>query len=58
MFNDGPMLMKYQLKDDSWVYEELQDTIWSSGPCIFTKLVNDKGEDLFVWTKREIEEYI
>ena len=38
MFDDGPALHKYQLKDDTWVYEYIQASPWSSGPCIFIAL--------------------
>lgn len=52
-------LKKYLLKDGSWIYEYVQDIVWSSGPMYFLAL---ETEDLSViktslWTKEEIEEH-
>lgn len=49
MFDDGPPLYKYQLKDGSWVCEFVQSCPWSSGPMIFlalTRVVNESIEVL------------
>lgn len=54
MFGDGPELYKYQLKDDSWVYEKVQAVPWSSGPCIFLMLVDQNNKPLFKWSDDEI----
>ena len=54
MFNDGPELYEYNLKDGSMVREVVQNCPWSSGPCIFLKLVDEKGCDLFVWSDEDI----
>jgi hypothetical protein len=53
MFDDGPVLHAYTLKDGRVVREVVQATPWSSGPCIFLKLM-DGDKDLFVWTEEEI----
>lgn len=55
MFEDGPSLLKYYLKDGSTVKEVIQAVPWSSGPCIFMCL-KDKEENLFFkWPISEIE---
>jgi hypothetical protein len=58
MFEDGPSLLEYSLKDGRVVREEHQATQWSSGPCIFLKLteVTENGGtvDLFTWPQAEI----
>ena len=59
MFDDGPILRKYQLVDDSWVYEFIQADPWSSGPCIFLALSRDpEGNDPInetLWDEEEIK---
>ena len=56
MFNDGPQLMEYTLKDGRILQEVEQETVWSSGPCIFSALKDQTaGEILFKWSKEEIE---
>lgn len=56
MFDDGPILLAYELKDGSVVVEEEQLTVWSSGPNIFLKLCTSEGEELFTWSEEEMEE--
>lgn len=57
MFDDGPKLMRYYLKDGRRVIEEIQSAPWSSGPNIFLKLVDEKTQEtLFHWTDEEIED--
>lgn len=55
MFDDGPNLYKYFLKDGSAVKEIIQAIPWSSGPCIFMCLEDEKGTRLFEWPISEIE---
>jgi len=55
MFDDGPELLEYTLQDNSVVREVVQAAPWSSGPCIFLKLVDIDGKDRFVWPKKEID---
>lgn len=61
MFDDGPELYRYKLSDGTEALEVVQGTLWSSGPCIFLKLVvvKDDGEIVkeFCWKTEEIEEY-
>lgn len=51
MFDDGPMLNKYQLKDDSWAYEYVQEVIWSSGPMIYLSIQDHPELD---WSQEEL----
>ena len=59
MFNDGPELNKFLLKDGRWVYEVIQAVPWSSGPCIFTTLSTSESlEDALAdlsWSQKEID---
>ena len=55
MFNDGPDLNEYELDNGKTVKEVVQASPWSSGPCIFLKLVDDEGKDMFVWDEKDIE---
>ena len=55
MFDDGPDLYEYELMDGKKVREVVQVTNWSSGPCIFLKLVDEKSNDLFTWNKEDIQ---
>lgn len=54
MFEDGPNLLCYTLKDGNKVYEEIQTTPWSSGPCIFLRLVDEDKKILFEWDDEKI----
>jgi hypothetical protein len=66
MFDDGPSLFKYQLKDDTWIYEYVQACPWSSGPMIFTALawepvknpyhIPDKIIQETLWSEQEINQ--
>ena len=60
MFDDGPELCKYKLKDNSWVYEYVQDAPWASGPVIFLALRWEDGTPVkeSVWKKSEISKYL
>jgi len=63
MFDDEAHdLIEYELKDGTIVRQVIQAVPWSSGPCIFLKLVkvNDDGSynNLFEWSKEEIEQSI
>ena len=55
MFDDGPKLRQYILKDKKKVREEIQACPWSSGPCIFLMLVDENKKTLFKWNKKEID---
>ena len=54
MFNDGPYLHKYSLKNKKVAYEVIQATPWSSGPCIFLCLEID-NKRMFKWSQKEID---
>lgn len=55
MFDDGPELYEYTLQNGKKVREVVQAAPWSSGPCIFLKLVDvEAGKDLFMWTDKDI----
>ena len=56
MFNDGPTLIEYILKDGSIVREVVQSSMWSSGPCIFLSLEKDDGEILFEWSAEDVND--
>lgn len=49
MFDDGPDLTEYKLKDGSMVREVVQAVPWSSGPCIFLCLEDSDGNKMFEW---------
>ena len=53
MFDDGPILNTYELKEGGTVKEIIQASQWSSGPCIFLCLEKD-GKRLFEWSDKEI----
>lgn len=55
MFDDGPKLNEFELKDGSIVREEIQAVPWSSGPVIFTMLIDEKGNVLFRHSDKDIE---
>jgi len=54
MFDDGPMLHEYTLKDDRTAREIVQEVIWHSGPCIFLCLEID-GVKMYEWDKKDME---
>lgn len=56
MFDDGPELYKYRLKDGRWVFEYVQAVPWSSGPCIFLALQDEAKQPLpqSLWSEDEI----
>ena len=54
MFGDGPMLRKHHLKDGGVALEEIQAVPWSSGPCIFLKLILPNGDEI-TWNDEEME---
>ncbi len=55
MFDDGPWLLEYKMKDDKILKEVEQETIWSSGPCIFLCLEDEEGNRLFEWDQSVID---
>ena len=59
MFDDGPELSRYRLKDDTWIYEYVQCDPWSSGPMIFLALRKEDGSPIqeTLWTDEEITKY-
>jgi len=54
MFDDGPELQEYQLRDGRKAREVVQAAPWSSGPCIFLCLEVD-GERIGEWPQEEID---
>jgi len=55
MFDDGPNLYEYKLRNGSVAKEMVQEVPWSSGPCIFLMLTID-GKVAYKWTRKEIRE--
>lgn len=58
MFDDGPELNEYYLKDGRVIREVIQAVPWSSGPCIFMCLIDAADPDgkwLFPWSDEEID---
>jgi len=55
MFNDGPTLKAYALKNGTIIKEVVQATPWSSGPCIFLCLEDEKGNRIDEWPQEEID---
>jgi hypothetical protein len=55
MFDDGPELHEYQLRDGRKAREVVQDAPWSSGPCIFLCLEVD-GKRVGEWPQKDIDE--
>lgn len=53
MFDDGPKLYEYKLKDGSVAKEVVQSSTWSSGPCIFLCL-EIGGKKKFKWPENVI----
>lgn len=53
MFDDGPSLYEYDLKDGRKAREIVQAVPWSSGPCIFLCLEID-GQRKLEWLESEI----
>ncbi len=53
MFDDGPALLEYGLKDGRVAREVVQETVWSSGPCIFLCL-EIEGVRAFEWSKEKL----
>ncbi len=54
MFEDGPSLIEYDLIDGRVIREVIQETVWSSGPCIFLCL-ECNGERYFEWSQECID---
>lgn len=54
MFDDGPTLQEYTLKEGGVAREVVQASPWSSGPCIFLCLEID-GKRMFMWEEGEIQ---
>jgi len=57
MFDDGPDLHEYILKDGQRIREVVQCTPWSSGPMIFLCLENEAGKKICEWDDEEIESH-
>lgn len=57
MFDDGPPLYEYILKDGRVMREVVQEVQWSSGPCIFLCLEDQDGNKMFEWDKQSIHDY-
>ena len=58
MFDDGPVLYEYTLKNGKKLKEVVQYSPWSSGPCIFLCLQNERGKKIFKWSKKAINSYL
>jgi len=58
MFDDGPELQEYMLKDGRVVREHIQAAPWSSGPCIFLKLIDEDMNILFEWSEDDMEKML
>jgi len=56
MFDDGPDLSEYTLKDGKKVREVVQCAPWSSGPMIFLCLEDEDGKKIFKWSEEEIDQ--
>lgn len=56
MFEDGPDLYEYDLKDGSKAREVVQAVHWSSGPVIFLCLQLSNGSRVGEWSAEEISE--
>lgn len=56
-YEDGVYLHEYYLDGKLCYREELQCVAWSSGPMVFLKLVGAKGNDVFVWSEKQIQEH-
>lgn len=54
MFDDGPDLHEYELKDGKTAKEIVQATPWSSGPCIFLCLEVDEKR-IGEWSDEELD---
>lgn len=54
MFDDGPTLRQYYLKDGTIIKEIVQAAPWSSGPCIFLCLEDSGGKIMFGWDDDDI----
>jgi hypothetical protein len=55
MFDDGPKLLEYTLKDGTTVKEVVQAVPWSSGPVIFLALETPDGKIIHPWPESAIE---
>lgn len=58
MYDEKIPLYSYFLKDGTLVSEVLQEEVWCSGPCIFTRLRLENGSFVGEWTEDEIGSYI
>jgi len=54
MYDDGPDLHQYQMKDGGILQEIVQAVIWSSGPMIFLCLQDKDGNKHFLWSTEEL----
>jgi hypothetical protein len=60
MFDNKYQLYKHIFPDGRIYYEFHQETIWSSGPCIFTALKDSNGNIVkkSLWSNKDIESYL
>jgi hypothetical protein len=61
MFDDGGILPGFILPNNAGcIFEKVQCSPWSSGPVIFTFLVNENDEPIgqTKWTEEEMEAYL
>lgn len=58
MFEEVIPFYAYKLKDGRTAKEVLQTEWWSSGPMIFTKLVDSDGKDLAKWSEGELKSFV
>ena len=55
MFEDGPLLYEYELKDGTKVKEVVQANPWSSGPVIFLCLEREDKTRIGEWPDEDID---
>lgn len=58
MFDEEIQLKSFVLKNGQIVHEQVQTTIWSSGPMLYTYLVdnNDQVVEGTSWNEEELEQ--
>lgn len=57
MFDDGPDLYEYTLRNGYKVQEVVQTVVWASGPMIFLALRDEDGKIFCKWPDGTLEEY-
>lgn len=60
MFGEPYPLYRHTLPDGREFTEDVQETVWSSGPCIFLALRDEEGDwiERSLWSPEELEEMI